>query len=184
MPLSWPWITLPCPGQQLFCTDKEMAESVHPPKNCCLKPPDLPLRGLSSCCETALLMPPLSPSCWPGSQEEVALGQRMLWGHLVCPSPAASQKSRRQCTNCASTCSCVNKSSLPFSSQAQVPASWAHHFQLSPAVLGSLGSFQHCIRFTSTPSLMQHPPGRSWAVHQNTEVRITDCDKLLAVCIG
>lgn len=111
MPLSWPWITLPCPGQQLFCTDKEMAESVHPPKNCCLKPPDLRVRGLSSCYETALLMPPLSPSCWPGSQEEVALGQRMLWEHLVCPSPAASQKSRRECTNCASTCNCVNKSS-------------------------------------------------------------------------
>lgn len=100
------------------CRDKEMAGRVHPPKICCPRYPDLPVRGPSSCSETALLMSPLSPSYWPrkagggGFGPEDALGTSsvsqsccfLFW------SPA-SQKSQRQCTNCASTCSCVNKSS-------------------------------------------------------------------------
>lgn len=175
MPLGWPCITswMPCPGQQLLSRHEQMAGRVHPPQTCCLRPPDLPVRGASTCSETARVTT-LSPSCWPRKAGGGALGQRMLWGHQVCLSPAAFCFGALQVRNPRGNAptvpppAAVSTNPLPCSSQAQVPASWAQHFQLSPALLGRLGSFQHWIRLTSTPSMEQHPPGRGWAVPQNT----------------
>lgn len=168
MPLSWPCITrwMPCSGQQLLCRHKEMATRFILPKPAArslqISLSEVPLPALRQLCSCHHC----HPAAGPGRQQEVALGQGMLWGHpslsqsccFLFQSP--SPKSLRQCTNCASICSCGNKSSA-FLFPGTGPCLLCTAF---PAT-SSLGSSQRWVRLTSTPS---HERGRSWAVQQNT----------------